>query len=162
LPTLTEYDDIKALLGREPRHPFEVVVRDEDGGPVVIRNGAVLDDGTPMPTRYWLVGKKARLAVDRLEAAGGVSAAEAAVDPAELARAHWQYAAERDREIPADWEGPRPKGGVGGTRRGVKCLHAHYAWYLVGGDDPVGRWVAAQLAGGPPAGGRPEGSGADE
>jgi exopolyphosphatase/guanosine-5'-triphosphate,3'-diphosphate pyrophosphatase len=28
----------------------------------------------------------------------------------------------------------------------VKCLHAHYAWYLVGGDDPVGRWVAEQLA----------------
>ena len=26
----------------------------------------------------------------------------------------------------------RPTGGVGGTRRGVKCLHAHYAWYLAG------------------------------
>ena len=31
-------------------------------------------------------------------------------------------------------------------RRGVKCLHAHYAWHLAGGDDPVGRWVAAALA----------------
>jgi hypothetical protein len=28
---------------------------------------------------------------------------------------------------------------------GVKCLHAHYAWYLAGGDDPVGRWVEAHL-----------------
>jgi hypothetical protein len=36
---------------------------------------------------------------------------------------------------------------VGGTRVGVKCLHAHYAWYLAGGDDPVGRWVAAHLGG---------------
>jgi hypothetical protein len=27
----------------------------------------------------------------------------------------------------------------------VKCLHAHYAWYLAGGDDPVGRWVDEQL-----------------
>jgi hypothetical protein len=35
---------------------------------------------------------------------------------------------------------------VAGTRRGVKCLHAHYAWHLAGGDDPVGRWVAARLA----------------
>jgi exopolyphosphatase/pppGpp-phosphohydrolase len=35
---------------------------------------------------------------------------------------------------------------VGGTRIGVKCLHAHYAWHLAGGDDPVGRWVAEQLA----------------
>ena len=29
---------------------------------------------------------------------------------------------------------------------GVKCLHAHYAWHLAGGDDPVGRWVAERLA----------------
>ena len=36
-------------------------------------------------------------------------------------------------------------GGVGGTRTGVKCLHAHYAWHLAGGDDPVGRWVSEQL-----------------
>jgi exopolyphosphatase/guanosine-5'-triphosphate,3'-diphosphate pyrophosphatase len=35
---------------------------------------------------------------------------------------------------------------VGGTRRGVKCLHAHYAWHLAGGQDPVGRWVAQQLS----------------
>jgi hypothetical protein len=27
----------------------------------------------------------------------------------------------------------------------VKCLHAHYAWHLAGGDDPVGRWVEQQL-----------------
>jgi hypothetical protein len=49
--------------------------------------------------------------------------------------------------VPADHVGPRPSGGVGGTRVGVKCLHAHYAWYLAGGDDPVGRWVAAHLGG---------------
>ncbi len=35
---------------------------------------------------------------------------------------------------------------MGGTRQGVKCLHAHYAWHLAGGDDPVGRWVAEQLS----------------
>jgi hypothetical protein len=38
-----------------------------------------------------------------------------------------------------------PFGGVGGTRVGVKCLHAHYAWFLAGGDDPVGRWVHERL-----------------
>jgi exopolyphosphatase/guanosine-5'-triphosphate,3'-diphosphate pyrophosphatase len=112
----------------------------------VIRNAPLLDDGTPMPTRYWLVGRVERSAVDRLEAEGGVRAAAAAVAPAELAAAHARYAAERNAEIPPDWTGPRPSGGVGGTRRGVKCLHAHYAWYLAGGDDPVGRWVADRLA----------------
>jgi hypothetical protein len=24
-------------------------------------------------------------------------------------------------------------------------LHAHYAWFLAGGDDPVGAWVARRL-----------------
>ena len=36
--------------------------------------------------------------------------------------------------------------GWAGRERGVKCLHAHYAWHLAGGDDPVGRWVAERLA----------------
>ncbi|HEX5265761.1 MAG TPA: DUF501 domain-containing protein [Acidimicrobiales bacterium] len=137
--------EVAELLGREPRAPFEVVVTDGAGGPVVIRNGPVQDDGTPMPTRYWLVGAAARQAVSRLESEGGVRAAEAAVDPGELEEAHRRYAAERDAALPPGWAGPRPAGGVGGTRVGVKCLHAHYAWHLAGGDDPVGRWVAARL-----------------
>jgi exopolyphosphatase/guanosine-5'-triphosphate,3'-diphosphate pyrophosphatase len=32
----------------------------------------------------------------------------------------------------------------------VKCLHAHYAYYLAGGDDPIGRWVARELGKGEP------------
>lgn len=115
------------------------------GGPVVIRNEPIMDDGRPMPTRYWLIGPAESRAVSTLEGGGGVRAAEAAVDPVELADAHRRYAAERDAAIPEGWTGPRPSGGVGGTRVGVKCLHAHYAWHLAGGDDPVGRWVASQL-----------------
>jgi hypothetical protein len=84
--------------------------------------------------------------VSRLEAEGGVRAAEAELDPDELADAHRRYAEERDAAIPADHTGHRPSGGVGGTRLGVKCLHAHYAWHLAGGDDSVGRWVAQHLA----------------
>ncbi len=51
------------------------------------------------------------------------------------------------RRCRAGHTGPRPFGGVGGTRQGVKCLHAHYAWLLAGGDDPVGRWVGPADAG---------------
>jgi hypothetical protein len=136
---------VTELLGRRPQGAFEVVVRDAAGTPVVIRNAPLLDDGTPMPTRYWLVGASVRDAVSRLEAAGGVRKAEAAVDPDELAAAHARYAAERDTALPPGHAGPRPSGGVGGTRRGVKCLHAHYAFHLAGGEDPVGRWVEANL-----------------
>ena len=147
-----EGDEVAALLGRRPKGPYEVVVRGPGGHPVVIRNAPLLDDGTPMPTRYWLVGRTEKRAVDRLEASGGCRAAEAAVDGTELAQAHQRYAAERDAALPSGWTGPRPRGGVGGTQRGVKCLHAHYAWYLAGGDDPVGAWVAEHL----PAVGEPQ------
>jgi len=85
--------------------------------------------------------------VSRLESAGGVARAEADLDRAAVALAHERYAAERDAAIPPDHTGPVPVGGVGGTRAGVKCLHAHYAWFLAGGDDPVGRWVANRLDG---------------
>lgn len=136
---------IARLLGRDPRGQVTAVVIDPDGTPVVIRNQPILDDGTPMPTRYWLVGPRQRQAVSRLEAAGGVRRAEREVDPAAIEAAHRRYGAERDAEIAPDHPGPRPSGGVGGTRLGVKCLHAHYAWFLAGGDDPVGRWVHERL-----------------
>ncbi len=120
-------------------------VRGRDGKPLVICNAPFLADGRPMPTRYWLVGAELRVAVGRLESEGGVRRAGAAVDAAALERAHRRYGALRDAEVPPDHVGPKPYGGVGGTRQGVKCLHAHYAWFLAGGDDPVGRWVHEQL-----------------
>ena len=140
-----DWEQVAALLGREPAGGFEVVVRDSSGGPAVIRNAPILDDGRPMPTRYWLVDERLRRLVAQLESTGGVRAAEAAVDASELAAAHARYRAERDAAVPEGHDGPRPAHGVGGTRRGVKCLHAHYAWHLAGGDDPVGRWVAERL-----------------
>ena len=149
---------VAELLGRAPRGAFAVVVRAEDGTPMVIRNQPLLDDGTPMPTRYWLVDRELNRRIGRLEADGGVRTAEAAVDAAELAAAHERYRAERDAQLPVDWDGPRPFGGVGGTRRGVKCLHTHYAWYLAGGDDPVGRWVDRQLDAAVPDTDRPDGA----
>jgi hypothetical protein len=113
---------------------------------MVIRNAPFLDDGTPMPTRYWLVDRHLLRVIGTLESNGGVRRAEAEIDAGELAAAHARYAAEREAAIPVDHVGPRPSGGVGGTRVGVKCLHTHYAWYLAGGDDPVGRWVEQELA----------------
>ena len=137
---------VAELLGREPESTFEVVVRDADGEPVVLRNHPLMFNGRPMPTLYWLAGKDALRRVSRLEAAGGERAAEAQSPAAEIAAVHARYAAEREALIPSDHTGPRPSGGVAGTREGVKCLHAHYAYFLAGGDDPVGRWVAQRLA----------------
>jgi hypothetical protein len=140
-----DVERVTQLLGREPRAEFDVVVRSEAGEPSVIRNAPLLADGTPMPTRYWLVAPDLVRAVSRLEAAGGVRAANAEVSQDALAAAHTEYANERTKALPDGWSGPAPFGGVGGTRRGVKCLHAHYAWYLAGGEDPIGRWVEARI-----------------
>lgn len=144
-PSELDRQAVARLLGRQPRGDWEVAVRGPGGGPVVIWNAPVLEDGTPMPTSYWLVGRTEREAVSRLEAAGGVKAAEAAVDASELQAAHRAYEAARTAAIVGHEEGPLPSAGVGGTRQGVKCLHAHLAWYLAGGDDPVGRWTALEL-----------------
>ena len=145
-PTAADVDAVTRLLGRRPNSWFEVVVRSSDGGPMVLRNAPFMDDGTPMPTLFWLCDPTTTVAVSRLEAEGGVDRAEAEVDPDELITAHRRYATERDADIAADHVGPRPSGGVAGTRVGVKCLHAHYAWHLAGGDDPVGRWVERRVA----------------
>jgi hypothetical protein len=144
-PSKRDVDLVVSQLGREPAGAFEVVVRAEDGSPAVIANSPFLFDGTPMPTRYWLTDAVLREAVSRLESSGGVRAAELAVDSGRLADAHLRYADERDALIDADHRDPRPSGGVGGTKRGVKCLHAHLAWWLAGGDDPVGEWTARQI-----------------
>ena len=137
---------MRELLGREPQGGFVVAVRDAHGDPLVLRNDPLLDDGTPMPTRYWLIGRSAVAAVGRLEAAGGVRTAEREIEAELIAAAHARYAAERDAALPTAHSGPRPSGGVGGTRQGVKCLHAHYGYFLAGGDDPVGQWVAQRIA----------------
>ncbi len=145
-----DVDVVTRLLGRRPAGDFTVAVRQTDGSPVVIVNTPFLADGTPMPTRYWLVDPALREAVSRLESTGGVRQAEAEVDPEALEAAHARYAAERDAVVADGYLGPRPSGGVGGTRRGVKCLHAHLAWWLAGGDDPVGEWVADRMGLGAP------------
>ena len=70
-----------------------------------------------MPTRYWLVGEPERTWICRLESAGGVNRAEAEVAADALADAHGGTPPSATRPIPPDHDGPRPSGGVGGTRR---------------------------------------------
>jgi uncharacterized protein len=122
-----------------------VAVRRPDGTPAVIKNAPLLDDGTPMPTLYWLIDPELNAAVSRLESGGGVRQATQVVPASAIVQSHERYAALRDESLRADHAGPVPSGGVGGTRRGVKCLHAHLAWFLAGGDDPVGRWVSENI-----------------
>jgi hypothetical protein len=66
------------------------------------------------------------------------------VDAQQLQRAHDEYARRRQAAV-VRGDLVAASGGVGGTRVGVKCLHAHLANFLAGGDDPVGALVASQV-----------------
>lgn len=137
---------VAAQLEREPRSIVDVRARCHLGVPVVIAVPPLLDDGTPFPTRYWLTCPLASRRIGRIESQGGVKQAEAMIDAdPEVARRHSaatdRYAAERDDLVPDDAQ-YRPSGGVGGTAQGVKCLHAHYADFAAGNDNPVGEHTA--------------------
>ena len=146
---------VRDQLGREPTVAFSVAARCLLGHPLVIHNAPRDADGTPFPTTFWLTCPEAVRAIARLESAGGIADldARAQADPdfaAAIASAHEEAAALRESEEP----GAGAWGGVAGTRRGLKCLHAHYANLLGGGEDAVGRWVAERIE--PLHGVRPE------
>jgi exopolyphosphatase/guanosine-5'-triphosphate,3'-diphosphate pyrophosphatase len=112
----------------------------------VIRNHPRDRHGKPFPTLYWLTCPEAVRAVSRLESEGWIKRLEDRIgdDPSfarHLEVAHREYARERGRWL-AEAEA---WGGVGGSGRGLKCLHAHYANHVAGGDDPVGAWVAERV-----------------
>ncbi|MGC1419752.1 MAG: DUF501 domain-containing protein [Acidimicrobiales bacterium] len=135
---------LEGLLGRPLGGRCAVVVRRRDGSPVVIENEPHLRDGTPMPTLFWLVDAQLRDEVSRLEGEGGVHRFEEMVDAQQLQRAHDEYARRRQAAV-VRGDLVAASGGVGGTRVGVKCLHAHLANFLAGADDPVGALVASQV-----------------
>ncbi len=100
---------VTSQIGRELLGACAVVVRDGTGRPVVIRNEPFLYDGTPMPTRYWLVGEDKRApALLCWNPVGGVRVAAETVDTLALDAAHLAYATERDAAIDPEHVGPRP------------------------------------------------------
>ena len=144
----SDVEAVRRQLGRDPTTEFVVVARcSADGGhPLVIRNHPIDGNGRPFPTLYWLTCPAAVKAVARLESEGWIKRLSdlARSDPdfrRSIADAHTAYAAERAGTIreAGSW------GGVGGTRGEIKCLHAHYAYHLAGGLDPVGVWIAERV-----------------
>jgi hypothetical protein len=143
-PSEADLAAVRALLGREPAGEFRVVVRRTSGSPVVIENAPHLGDGTPMPTLYWLVDPSLREQVSRVESHGGVRRLEAALPAEGIQAAHDAYASRREALVERR-DLPQPSGGVGGTRAGLKCLHAHLASFLAGIDDVAGSAIAAEI-----------------
>ena len=140
---------VELQIGRPPRSDSKVVSTCHWDLPVAVRTPPVLEDGTPFPTLYWLTCPLAVKRVSRVESVGGVKAMDARRESdagfaRRLQAAHLRYAAQRDADLPPGAH-PGPSGGVAGSRRGVKCLHAHYADHLAGNNNPVGEWTAPQV-----------------
>lgn len=149
--TAADLGFLRAALGRAPRGLAGVATRCTVGLPIVIVNRPFLSDGYPFPTTFWLVCPKAVKAVSSLEASGliGEIEREIASDAnlrAALLRAQVEYA--KYRKNLARLAHPSLDTGIGGVRHllSVKCLHAHYAHYLAGGQNPIGKRVSDLLA----------------
>ena len=144
-PNEEEIQIITDLIGKRPQVEFTFAVRNKNGSPLVIENSPFFYDGTPMPTRYWLVDPELVAKVSRIERTGGVKQVQLEIDFETIQNIHDSHEMLRDELIAHDYVGPRPTGGVGGTRKGVKCLHTHLANYLATGDDVIGIWTLDRI-----------------
>jgi exopolyphosphatase/guanosine-5'-triphosphate,3'-diphosphate pyrophosphatase len=137
---------VREQLDREPTVAFSVTARCLVGHPLVIRNAPRDVDGTPFPTTFWLTCPEAVRAIARLESAGALQDLRDRMQrepdlAAAVEATHIEARALRE----GDEAGAGAWGGVAGTKQGLKCLHAHYANLIGGGDDPIGRWAAERI-----------------
>lgn len=141
---------VEIQIGRPPRSAVVVRTRCHLGLPVVTDVPPILDDGTPFPTTHWLTCPLAVTRISRIEAGGGVKeASDLIASDEDVASAYSaamaRYERTRDAMLPEGWDGPRPTGGVAGSKGGVKCLHAQYADTAAGNDNPIGEIVAERI-----------------
>lgn len=122
---------VRQQLGRDPR-PFDVAARCPYGKPSVIEN----EPSRSMPTRFWVTCASLAADISRIEAEGGVRAAQEEIGTAPVEETHIEH--ER-------LYGNR----VAGIRDGgyVKCLHAFTALHLADGGipNPVAEWTLERL-----------------
>lgn len=148
---------INQQLGRPARGLLGIACRCFQGRPGVIITHPFAVPGGFFPTNWWLSCPLLRRAIGFLEGKGGVELASRQ-GWGDLAPIHDRYALRRQGLMPWSdrWElfQSSPKmyralveQGVGGTSSpgGIKCLHAHYADWLMEQQNPIGAWVHSLL-----------------
>ena len=129
---LEDREAVALQLGREPTTPFRVAARCPAGLPSVIENERRL----VMPTSYWITCPSLRAAISRVEASGGVRAAQDTVGAKAVDGIHTEHQARYGTRV----------AGLGEPGGRVKCLHAFTALHLAGAiPNPVAEWTLARL-----------------
>ncbi len=129
---MNDREAVALQLGREPTTPFRVAARCPAGLPSVIENERSL----AMPTSFWITCPALRAAISRVEALGGVRAAQDAIGAEAVDEIHAEHLARYGTRV----------AGVGASGGYVKCLHAFSALHLAGAiPNPVAEWTLARL-----------------
>lgn len=157
---------IEQQLGYQIPNLVGVAAWTKDGMPAVaetypLRRNHQNVEVEPFPTLFWLTDRRIAGAVAAIEARGGITEAkEAMADHFEdLFVVHERYKKRRwnllsaEDEILVKERNWTFRGGVAGLNdhKGVKCLHAHYACFLVDAYEnvnpvnPIGEWVHDRL-----------------
>jgi len=151
---------LKKQLGRAPRNIVEIPVRCSANFPQLLVTAPILSDKDNIfPTTFWLSCPELNYRIAKLEDQGFITkiTEKIAANPklkSRLQQAHQDYASYRvdliDSEPLKKLEEKSAgqyrvikKSGVGGIMEfsGIKCLHTHYAHYLVDQNNPVGELV---------------------
>ena len=132
---MNDYETVALQLGREPA-PFRVAARCPAGRPSVIEN----ERRREMPTTFWVTCPSLQAGISRVEAAGGVRAAQEEIGAEAVNATHTEHLARYGVRV----------AGVGGsegeTVGRVKCLHAFAALHVAGAlPNPVAAWTLARL-----------------
>ncbi len=128
---MNDHEAVALQLGREP-NAFRVAARCPAGLPSVIEN----ERHPTMPTSFWITCPTLRAAISRVEAAGGVRAAQDAIGAEAVDKIHAEHLARYGTLV----------AGVGRSGGHVKCLHAFTALHLAGAiPNPVAEWTFTRL-----------------
>ncbi len=147
--TATDRETLVRQMGRPLSGVVAIAARCDSGHPCVVTCHPLrrVDAGTePFPTLYWLTCLDLSRQLAHLERDGVIAMIEQELardaDMREaLAMDHRRYAQAR-RQLLDGYEQRFEGRGIAGMRNwaAVKCLHAHYAQYLVNGNT-IGRWI---------------------
>ncbi|MCO4795462.1 MAG: DUF501 domain-containing protein [Bacteriovoracaceae bacterium] len=154
--TTQDLEIISEQLGRKPDGVCEISVRGKDQRPIVIRVSPIVR-GKPFPNLFWLTDPIIKKEIDKIESSGLIKTLENELIPNDidlkekLISDHKRYIKLRMNYIEADSqledvspvyiEALKTKG-VGGLSdySRVRCLHMHFAHYLVDGNC-IGEWI---------------------